>query len=539
MTTIDTHAAGATGGVTASSTARLSSVGDWLTTTDHKRIGRLFIAVSLVGLLGLIVIAALLGIERLDANGSMLDVNAIPQLFSLYRIGLTFVVLVPLLLGIAIAVVPLQLGARSLTFPRLAAAGFWTWLIGAVLVVISIAANGGPGGGDSKFVGLFLVSHIVVLLGLAAAAGSLATSVLTTRAPGMKMRRVPLFSWSALIGSLGLLLVLPAVIGALIFTYIDYRYSRVGFGGNQAIDGWIGFGFTQPATFVYAVPVFGFAAEVIAVATGRKLAMRGVVFTGIALVGITSALGAMLQQPAAVSRDISHVSLGRWLSGVVPYALFNLLPVLGGFIVISLGALAMRGGRPRITAPLVFGLLGALMVFVGILANVIYQVGDAQLAGTVFEEGVWVYVVYGAVLSSLGAITYWGPKLWGRLIPDKQVLPLAGLGFIATVLASLPYLIAGFAKQPANASEFDYSGPQNLWNGLAAAGHVLMLVTVLAFVALAARSVRKGAAAGDDPWDGHTLEWATSSPAPYANFLDVHTVASAEPLLDLKPRRDS
>ena len=117
---------------------------------------------SLVGLLGVVVVAVLLGIERIDAEAAMLDVNSIPQLFSLYRVGLTFVVLVPLLLGIAIAVVPLQLGARSLTFPRLAAAGFWTWFIGAVLVVISIAANGGPGGGDSKFVGLFLVSHIVV-----------------------------------------------------------------------------------------------------------------------------------------------------------------------------------------------------------------------------------------------------------------------------------------------------------------------------------------------------------------------------------------
>ena len=538
MTTIDTHAAGAQAGVTASPSARVSSVSDWLTTTDHKRIGRLFIAVSLVGLMGVIVIAALLGIERIDANGSMLDVNSIPQLFALYRIGLTFIVVVPLLLGIAIAIVPLQLGARSLTFPRLAAAGFWTWLVGAVLVVISIAANGGPGGGDSKFVDLFLVSHIVVVLGLAAAAGSLATSVLTTRAPGMNMRRVPVFSWSALVGSLGLLLVLPAVAGALIFTYVDYRYGRAGFGGNQAVNDWIGFGFTQPATFVYAVPVFGFAAEVIAVASGRKLAMRGVLFSGVALIGITAALGALLQQPAALSRDISHKSLGPWLSDVVPYALFNLLPILGGFIVIALGGLSMRGAKPRITAPLVFGLLGALMVFVGILANAVYQVGDAQVAGTVFEEGVWVYIVYGAVLSALGAITYWGPKLWGRLIPDKLVLPLAALGFIATVLASLPYLIAGFAKQPGNATEFDYSGPQNLWNGLAAAGHVLMLVTVVAFVALATRSFSRGDAAGDDPWDGQTLEWATSSPAPHANFLDVHTVASAEPLLDLKPGRD-
>ncbi|MEP7203696.1 MAG: hypothetical protein ABI894_13865, partial [Ilumatobacteraceae bacterium] len=298
------------------------------------------------------------------------------------------------------------------------------------------------------------------------------------------------------------------------------------------------FGFTQPATFVYAVPVFGFAAEVIAVASGRRLPMRGVIFTGIALVGISAALGGVLQQPADISRDISHVSLGPWLSEVLPYAIFNLLPVLGGFIVISLGALAMRGGKPRIMAPLAFGLLGALMVFVGVVANAIYQVGDAQLAGTVFEEGAWLYIVYGTVLSAMGAVTYWGPKLWGRLIPDKAVLPLAGLGFIATALASLPYLVAGFAKQPANVSEFDYAGPQKLWNGLAAAGHFLMLVTVLAFIGLAARSFRKGSAGGDDPWDGQTLEWATSSPAPYANFADVHTVASAEPLLDLKPRRD-
>ena len=534
MTTVDTHATGAA----SSSGARSALVVEWLTTTDHKRIGRLFIAVSLVGLLGVVVVAAILGIERIDAEAAMLDVNSLPQLFSLYRVGLTFIVVVPLLLGIAIAVVPLQLGARSLTFPRLAASGFWAWLVGSVLVVISIAANGGPSGGNSRFVGLFLVAHIVLLLGLAAAVASLATTLLTTRAPGMNMRRVPLFSWSALVTSLGLLLVLPTLIGAMIFTYVDYRYGRIAFGGNRLIDNWIGFGFTQPATFVYAVPVFGFAAEVIAVASGRRLPRRGVVFTGVGLVGITAALGAVLQQPADLARDISHMSLGDWLSGVVPYALFNLLPVLGGFIVIALGAMALRGGRPRLIAPLVFGLLGALMVFVGIVASAIYYVGDAQLAGTVFEEGTWLYIAYGAVLSALGAITYWGPKLWGRMIPDKQVLPVAALGFIATVLASLPYLIAGFAKQPATASEFDYSGPQNLWNGLAAAGHVLMFVTVLAFIGLALRSFTKGAHAGDDPWDAHTLEWATSSPAPYANFADMHTVASAEPLLDLKPRRD-
>ncbi len=536
MTTIDTHAAGAETGV-ASSAAHPASVVDWLTTTDHKRIGRLFIAGSLVATLAVIVVAALLGIERIDAQAAMFDVNSIPQLFDVYRVGLTFIVLLPLVLGISIAVVPLQLGARSLTFPRLAAAGFWTWLVGSVLVVMSVAANGGPGGGDAKYVGLYMVSLMVLVLGLIAAAVALATTVLTTRAPGMNMRRVPPFSWSVLVSALGLLLVLPAIIGALIFTYVDYRYGRVGFGGNKAIMDWIGFGFTQPATFVYTLPVFGFVAEVIAVASGHRLPARGAMFSGIALVGITAALGGVLQQPVVLPPSIVHTSFRGWLNAVIPYALFDLLPVLGAFIVMVLGAHALRAGKPRVTAPLVFGLLGGLLVFVGICANAVYNIGDFQLAGTVFEEGTWLYVLYGAVLGGLGAIAYWGPKLWGRRIPDKQVLPLAALGFIATVLAASPYLVAGFADQPANASEFDYSGPQNLWNGVATAGHVLMFVTVLGFVGLAVRSFAKGAAAGDDPWDGQTLEWATSSPAPFANFADMHSVSSAEPLLDLKPRR--
>ena len=148
---------------------------------------------------------------------------------------------------------------------------------------------------------------MVVLRGLSSPAGSLAATVRTPLPPGVILRGVPWFSWSGVVGALGLLVLLPAVIGALIYNYVDYRYGRVAFGGNQAINDWIRFGFSQPATFVYAVPVFGFAAEVIAVASGRRMPMRGVVFTGIGLVGVVAALGAVLQQPAGLSRNISHM----------------------------------------------------------------------------------------------------------------------------------------------------------------------------------------------------------------------------------------
>jgi heme/copper-type cytochrome/quinol oxidase subunit 1 len=521
-------------------TTRVSArdgVGTWITTTDHKRIGRLFMGASLLVLIGVAALAVLLGIERIDAGDTMIDADAIGQLFSMYRIVLTLGVVAPLMLGLSLAIVPLQLGARSLAFPRLAAAGFWTWLVGAGLVVGSIAANGGPGGGDAEMVDLFLASHLMVVAGLVAAALSVAASVLSTRAPGMNMRRVPLFSWSALIGSLGLLLMLPVLFGTLVLLTVDHRYSRAAFGANYGIGRWIGFAFTQPATFVYVVPAFGLVADAMATATRRRFVGRGIAFTGIGLVGMALIAG-VTQVEAPIRRNVLDSSFGTAVRDLVPFALFHLLPLLGGLVVLATSAFQGRAARPRVISPMVFGLLGVLMIFTGMAGNVLQQIGDAQLAGTVFEEAAWIYVCYGAVLAALGGIVYWAPKLWGRRFDEKKVLPLAALGFLATVLASLPYYIAGFADQPASVVEFDYDGPQSVWNIAVTAGHLLMLLTVLAFAALALgtmRGARRRTDAGDDPWDGQTLEWATSSPAPTANFAEIHTITSPEPLLDLKP----
>lgn len=535
MTAIDTHASTVTTVTTPTGVGRsLAAAAEWITTTDHKKVGRLFIGAALLVLLAVSAVGVILGLERADTGNALVDAGALPQLFASYRVGLTFGVLAPLMLGIGVAIVPLQVGARSLAFPRLAAAGFWAWLLGLVLVVISIANNGGPGGGDTKMVELFLSAHIVLALGLLAAAISVATTLLTTRAPGMNMRRIPLFSWSVLISALGLIVVLPVLIGALAYTYLNYRYGRQGFGGNEGITSWIGFAFRQPVTFVYALPVFGLAAETMAVAGRKRMPMRGVLFAGLGLIGV-AAFGGVTQNVSSIRVNIANASFGQALSDGLPYLLFNALPVLGALVVLGISGLALKG-RPRVNPAVVFAFLGAAMVFTGMLGNLIFRIGDARLAGTVFEEGAWLYVAYGAVLSGFGAIIYWAPKWSGRMLPTKQVAPLALLGIGGVVLSALPLYIAGFAKQPAEAVQFSYSGPQSTWNLLSTIGHIMMLLTVLAFIPLALRSSRSGSAAGDDPWDGHTLEWATSSPAPEANFADVHVVMSAEPLLDLKPR---
>ena len=162
MTTIQTHASAAP--ASADAGRSLATLVAWVTTTDHKRLGRMYIAVSLLAMVAVGAVGVILGIERADTESALLDAGAIAQLFSAYRVGLTFCVLVPLMVGIALAVVPLQVGARAVAFPRLAAAGFWAWAVGTDLVILSIALNGGPGGGEPRMVGMFLSAHILLVL---------------------------------------------------------------------------------------------------------------------------------------------------------------------------------------------------------------------------------------------------------------------------------------------------------------------------------------------------------------------------------------
>jgi heme/copper-type cytochrome/quinol oxidase subunit 1 len=539
MTTIESNsgAVSATNGEAAAGSF-FSDLGAWLSTSDHKRVGRLFIGTSLVGLLATAVVGVLLGVERIDGGQVLLDGIAISELFQAFRIGLVFGSLLPLGVGLALAVVPLQLGARALTFPRLALTGFYSWLAGLSLVIVALANDGGIGGTDVDMVALFLLGHALMVLGLLAAAGCIATTVLTTRAPGMTMRRVPFFSWAALVNALGLLLALPVLFGTIVYLFVDLRNTAEAFGGSDGIGSWLGWAFTQPTSFLFALPALGVAAELVPVTFGRRIRQRGVLFAGLALVGVAALAGVTQQNIFNLpwpGPGLNFDDLGDKLLDLVPFAIFNLLPVLGVLIVMALGAFSVAGGRPKLSSPFLFSFFGLGMVFVGMLGNVLYAIDDLALQGTVFEEASLVYVSYGSALGVMGGVAYWAPKLWGRRMPEAQLIPLALVGVLATVLASFPYFIAGFADQPANAAEFSYSGPSALWNILVLAGHVLMLLTVVGFVASAVSAFKgNGEPAGDDPWDAHTIEWTTTSPAPGNNFADVPAITSAEPLFDLK-----
>jgi len=159
-------------------------------------------------------------------------------------------------------------------------------------------------------------------------------------------------------------------------------------------------------------------------------------------------------------------------------------------------------------------------------------IAELELVGTVYQEAQATFLFFGALLTGMGAVTYWGPKLWGRLVPEKAAGGLAALGLIATVLASLPYVLAGFLNQPYGTVAWDHlDGPIQLCNVLVMIGFGLLTLTVFAFALLVLRAFTAGERAGDDPWEGQTLEWALPSPA-FGSTPDPGFIVSPEPLLD-------
>ena len=529
MTTIETHAQ-----ASASRDAvpqLLVGIADWVSSSDHKKIGRLFVGLSWLLALATAVVAALIGLERITPSSALINSDAAPQLLAVFRFGLVYAVLAPTFVGIAVAVAPLQVGARSIAFPRVAQLGLWLWITGVATVIIAIAGNGGPAGGNSDMVDLYLLGLAVTGAGLVAAATSAIVTVLTSRAPGMSLERAPLFSWSVLAGGFAIVASLPVAIGTIAYLYVDHTYVRVAFGGNYAVNDHLGWALTQPLTFVFVVMAVGALADMGPVVSGGRQPLRGAALAGIGLV-TTAVLGAVTQSQHVLTFTGGAADK---VQSLIMFALFNLLPILGVLVVLALGALGAKSGKIRPNASFAITFLGVGMILFGMLGNALLNIDAADLAGTVFEEGATVYVSYGSLLAGLGAISFWGPKLWGRKIADKKVFGAGALVLLGTVLAAFPQYIAGFQGQPNGAvASFDYDGPISLWNGASAVGHALVILGLLAFLGAAVTDLRSGELAGDDPWNGHTLEWATPSPAPHNNFSELATVGSAEPVLDAK-----
>ena len=500
-----------------------------VTTGDHKVLGRLYIGCAFLFFLGVAALGLLNGLEKVDTKSLDVfsDATTYFQSFWAYRLGLVFLVVLPLFIGLATAIVPLQVGSPSIVFPRAAAAAFWAWLVGSGILVASFATDGGlgslgDGGVDRDATALTLLAIGLLIVAVCLASVCISTTVIAARTSGMTLRRVPLFSWSMLVASTLWILTLPVLLGNVVLAYVDFRNGRIEFGLPAAINQQVAWAFWQPQVYAYAIPVLGIMSEIVPVAARVRQQLHEILLVGIGLFGVV-AFGAAFQT-ADLQDNFLYPAIGF-------VAVLPLLMVLGGW------ADSLRRGRPTLKGPvgaLLLATVAVLMLLAGVVAGAFRVLDPLDLLSTSATDAVFNLVLLGAAVAGAAGIVYWASKLTGRRYPEAiarlAVLPLLG----GVALAGLPDLIGGFLDQPSGLVEGSVKDGVEALNAVSFVGFILVALGALVFIGGLARMFAAGPRrATDNPWDGHTLEWATVSPPPLGNFSEpLPEVRSERPLLD-------
>ncbi|MGQ0830910.1 MAG: cbb3-type cytochrome c oxidase subunit I [Microthrixaceae bacterium] len=521
-----------------------SGVAAVLGTGDHKVVGRIWLVAALAH--GLLAggAALLVAAEKIDTSGaSVIGTEWFGQYVAYRAIAAGFLFLLPLTIGVATAIVPLQLGAATMAFPRAAAAAAWTFILGSGLVVGSFAIDGGPGGTDVDGVRLFIVAFALVVVAEIVAWICIATTVITMRVPGLSLARTPLFAWSSLLAGVVWIVTLPVLAGGLVMAYVDIRYGGTGGffgGGDNLLATRIGWVFGTPAVYAFAVPALGIIGSVVPVfAATRHLQHR----RAQGLIGAFAVLSVGAWAVPGFGKD-----LYTWLYDApwVAVSLAIVVPLLG---LLALWAGTAQRGQVRLGSPLLFAIASGFMLLVGVLAGAAQAIEPIKtvvdgpgntLYGTTWSTAITSYVVLAALIALLGGVVYWAPKLIGRTIAEGPARGVALVLLAGTVLWSFPDLVAGLLGQPASPllAPADNVNTIESLNLASLVGGAVLALGGVGFVALLLRAARSTEDPGDDPWSGHTLEWATPSPPPAGNFAAIPEVTSEAPLYDAHHRSE-
>ena len=469
-------------------------------TSDAATVGRLFVVVSLLLALGTAAIGVLLSLGRTEAVAPadlFAGLNAYFRMWTLYRVSFMLLVVLPLLLGVAMAVVPSQVGAGNLAFPRAALASFWLWLIGALIIVVSVLAGGGWGavdgvtGNENDAMALTLLGTGMVIVALLIGAVSVATTVISLRQTGMSLLDVPPLAWSMLVTAAVWLFTLPVAIANIVLIYADLRgRPAIAFGRAESPDIWLQLDWLmeQPAVYIMAVPVLGIAFEAVGAAVGARSSRPEAVTIIVGLFGLL-AVGGWSQDYFTAPQDLRD--------GLV-YVAFGLAAVLPVVALAGGSAeLVLRGSKTRET------LLDTRMVAAGAALKLL---GAATLVGAlrVIEpldlletSATWTVfhgVAVAGLIAGVAALVNWSEQL--RLGPIPQtfgrvavVALMAGGG-----LLMISDLISGFISDDRDlmALALDGSVVLNVVNFFGALLVAAGLTAALAGIASAMRPALAG-----------------------------------------------
>ena len=510
----------------------------WLTTTDHKYIGTLYIVTGfgfffIGGILGLLIRWQLLE-PRVD--GDFLTYEEYNSTFTMHGTTMIFLAAMPIIFGFANYLIPLQIGARDLAFPRLNALGYWLLPTGGLVIYMGYFTGGA---GDVGWTGytpyssgdtatrpgtdFWVAGQIMLGASSTLTAINFLTTMLRMRAPGVTLMRMPLFAWSILVTVFLLLLSIPVFTVALLLLMADRTFGTLYFdvtaGGDPILWQHLFWYFGHPEVYIVILPAFGVLSEIISTFSRRPI------------FGYTSMVYAM-----ATIGIISFIVYGHHMFTTGADPLFRFIVMLTTMLVavptgikIFNWLATMTGGSIVLKTPMVWA-LGTIITFTigGITGIILASIPiDIALHDAYFVVAHFHYVlVGGTIFAFIGGIYYWFPKMTGKMMNEKLGLLHFATSFIFFNAAFYPMHNVGIEGMPRRYATYDPElAGLNEFISIAA---MLFGFAQLLFIYNVIYSYRNGEEAGDNPWDGWSLEWATSSPPPHNSFTEIPTLKVAE-----------
>jgi cytochrome c oxidase subunit I len=526
----------------------------FLTSTDHKRIGISYMATAFAFYLLGGALAVVIRSELYEPGRQVVSQGRFNEMFTMHGSIMLFLFLGPFAFGLANYFVPLQIGARDMAFPRLNALSYWFYLFGGLTMVSGfLTADGGadfgwtgytplsdivrtPGiGADLWIIGVALTGLSGILTGV-----NIVTTVVAMRAPGMRMFRMPIFTWNMLVTSVLVLIAFPVLSAAIVMLFSDRHlgshiydatlHDRVA--GSPILWQHLFWFFGHPEVYILVLPFFGVITEILPVFSWRP------VFGYAGLVFATMAIAAL--------------SVGVWAHHMFATGAV-LLPFFTGFsmlIAVPTGVKffnwigTMWGGRLTFPTPMLFA-LGFLFTFLlGGLSGVMLAAApiDFHVTDSYFVVAHMHYVLFGGSVFALYAgIYYWWPKVTGRVLDERLGKVHFWMTLVGFNLTFFVQHILGLEGMPRRVADYlDSDGFTGL-NQVSSIGAFLLATSTLPFLwnALQTLRGRLGSVAGDDPWGGQTLEWLTTSPPPAENFArPLPPIRSQRPAWDLRHPAD-
>ena len=516
---------------------------EWLTTTDHKRIGIMYLFLTFIFFIIGGVEALIMRLQLAAPDGTLVTPETYNGLVSMHGTTMIFLFIVPVLAGFGNYFVPLMIGARDMAFPRLNALSFWLLAFGGIAFYASIffePPQAGwtsyaplsddaylPSGGVDAWI--FLI-HLTGLSSLVGAINFIAT-IHNMRAKGMGWGRMPLFVWSILVYSYLLVAALPAIAAAVTMLLTDRHFGTDFFdptgGGDPMLWQHLFWFFGHPEVYIMILPAFGMISEILPVFArkpifGYKAIAAATV--AIAFLGLLVWAHHMFTTPTATVVLVFFMLSSFLIAVPTGIKIFNWIATLWK------GSIMMK-------TPLYFAAALPALFVIGGISGVILAVFpvDWQLHDSYFVVAHLHYVLFGgSVFGIFAGLYYWFPKMSGRMLSEGLGKLSFWMMFVGFNLTFLVQHSAGLSGMPRRI--YDYPEGAGWWgyNLASTIGSFLLGIGVLLTVINVLRSIKHGKRAGHDPWKGNTLEWFTSSPPPVNNFDVVPRVRSVEPMKDIR-----